>query len=96
MFVGLPSLAGVIVNIIELRTQTIHTSQCLRMAERPLAVDLSGGKTSENSFTKSMTTLAETYAVDIRLSPEFSSLVAAIRVRKQPQGFGRLDLLATD
>ena len=36
------------------------------MAARPLATDLSGGKTSEDSFTTSMTTLAEEYVADIQ------------------------------
>jgi len=44
-----------------------RTSQCLRTAVRPLATDFSGGKASEDSFTTSMTTLVEEYAVDIQL-----------------------------
>jgi len=44
-----------------------HTSQCFRMAERPPATDLRGGKTSEDSFTIWMASLVAEYAVDFRL-----------------------------
>jgi hypothetical protein len=43
-----------------------RTSQCCRMAERPPATDLSGGKTSEDSFIILMANFAAEYAVDIQ------------------------------
>jgi hypothetical protein len=42
------------------------TSQCCRMAERPPATDLSGGKASEDSFTRLMANLVVEYAVDFQ------------------------------
>jgi len=44
-----------------------RTSQCFRMAERPPATDLRGGKTSEDSFTICIANLVVEYAVDFRL-----------------------------
>ena len=44
-----------------------RTSQCFRMAERPPATDLRGGKTSEDSFTIWIASLVVEYAVDFRL-----------------------------
>ena len=44
-----------------------RTSQCFRMAERPPATDLRGGKTSEDSFTIWIANLVVEYAVDFRL-----------------------------
>jgi len=44
-----------------------RTSQCLRIAERPPATDLRGGKASEDSFTIWMANLVVEYAVDFRL-----------------------------
>ena len=57
-------LAKANVRIVDCMEDRNRTSQCLRMAARPLATDLSGGKTSEDSFTTSMTTLVEEYAAD--------------------------------
>jgi hypothetical protein len=42
------------------------TSQCSRMVERPPATDLSGGKTSEDPFTRLMANLVVEYAVDFQ------------------------------
>jgi hypothetical protein len=42
------------------------TSQCSRIAERPPTTDLSGGKTSEDSFTRLMANLVVEYAVDFQ------------------------------
>ena len=90
-------LAGVTVSILVSDGGEVeHTSQCLRMADRPLATDLSGGKTSEDSFTTSMTTLAEVYTVDPKLDSDLVSLVAVLRLRMRSQGFGRLAFLAPD
>ena len=43
-----------------------HTSQCFRIAERPPATALRGGKASEDSFTKFMANLVAEYAVDFQ------------------------------
>jgi hypothetical protein len=43
------------------------TSQCCRMTERPPATALSGGKTSEDSFTTLMANLVVEYTVDFQL-----------------------------
>jgi hypothetical protein len=43
-----------------------RTSQCSRMAERPPTTDLSGGKASEDSFTRLMANLVVEYAVDFQ------------------------------
>ena len=42
------------------------TSQWLRIAERPPATDLRGGKASEDSFTTSMANLVAAYAVELQ------------------------------
>ena len=42
------------------------TSQWSRIAERPPRTDLSGGKTSEDSFTRLMANLVVEYAVDFQ------------------------------
>ena len=42
------------------------TSQCFRMAERPPATDLRGGKASEDSFTIWMASLVVEYALDFQ------------------------------
>jgi len=61
-------LAKAIIRMIVDGTREMdHTSQCLRTTARPPATDLSGGKTSEDSFTKSMTTLVEEYMADFQL-----------------------------
>jgi len=44
-----------------------RTSQCLRIAERPPATDLRGGKASEDSFIIWMANLVVEYAVNFRL-----------------------------
>jgi hypothetical protein len=44
-----------------------NTSQCFRIAERPPMTDLSGGQTSEDSFTISMANFVVAYAVDFQL-----------------------------
>jgi len=41
-----------------------HTSQWFRIAERPPAMDLRGGKASADSFTILMANLVAEYAVD--------------------------------
>ena len=43
-----------------------HTSQCLRMAERPPTTDLRGGNTDADSFTRCMANLVVEYAVDFQ------------------------------
>jgi len=43
-----------------------HTSQHFRMAERPPATDLRGGKASADSFTILMASLVAAYAVDFQ------------------------------
>lgn len=47
-----------------------HTSQCFRIAERPPATDLRGGKASEDSLTVLMASLVVEYAVD-SIQPDF-------------------------
>lgn len=59
-------------------------------------MDLSGGKTSEDSFTTSATTLVEAYAVDLQLDSDLFLFVAALWLRMQSWGFERLAFLATD
>jgi hypothetical protein len=56
------------------------TSQCCRMTERPPATALSGGKTSEDSFTILMANLVVKYAVDFQFDlfswPALGSVVS--------------------
>ena len=66
LFSDLLLLANATVRIMDGNMEIYHTSQCLKMAVRPLTTDLSGGKMSEDSFTRSMTTLVEEYATDIQ------------------------------
>ena len=66
------------------------------MADRPLATDLSGGKTSEDSFTTSITTLVEAYTVDPKLDSDLVLSAAVFRSKIRSQGFGRLVFLVTD
>ena len=56
-----------------------HTSQWLRIAERPPARDLRGGKTSEDSFTRLTANLVAAYVVDFQ-SGLFSSIVIGLTV----------------
>ena len=55
------------------------TSQWLRMAERPPATDLRGGKTSEDSFTILMANFVAAYVVDFQ-SDLFSSVAPGLTV----------------
>ena len=57
------------------------------MAESPPTTDLRGGNTSEDSFTKSMASLVEAYAVDFQ--SDFLSEAAPVSVMWL-EGFGRL------
>ena len=47
--------------------EVYHTSQWLRIAERPPTADLRGGKASEDSFTILIANLVAAYAVDFQL-----------------------------
>jgi len=76
--------------------QDVRTSQCLSIAVRPPIRDLSGGKASADSFTRSATTLAEAYIVDPKLDSDLFLLVVVLRLRIRSQGFGRLLFLVTD
>ena len=46
-------------------TRMSRTSQWFRIAERPPATDLRGGKASEDSFTRLMANLVVEYAVEL-------------------------------
>ena len=59
-------------------------------------MDLSGGKTSEDSIATSAITLAEAYVVDFQLDSGLFSLVAVLRLRVRAQGFNHLLFLVTD
>lgn len=59
--------AGTIINTVLLGLGEMeHTSQRSRMAERPPATDLRGGKPSEDSFTNFRANLVVAYAVDFQ------------------------------
>ena len=56
-----------------------HTSQWFRMAERPPATDLRGGKASDESFTIWTASLVAAYVVDFQ-SDLVSSIVLGFTV----------------
>ena len=66
--------------------ETARTSQRFRMAERPPITDLSGGNTSEDSFTRSIATLTPAYVVDFQSD---SVLGAALGSIVRPEASGR-------
>ena len=68
------------------------TSQCCKMAERPPATDLRGGKASEDSFTILIANLVVEYAVDFQLDSSSS----AARVLSEDFGFLLRPLLKTE
>ena len=68
LFDGTPSFARVVVNTMGGCMRGVgHTSQWFRIAERPPAMDLRGGKASEDSFTRLTANLVAEYTVDPRL-----------------------------
>ena len=75
-------LAKVIIRAVDRIREQNRTSQCLRTAARPPATDLSGGRAPEDSFTKSMTSLVEEYAVDFQFD-SFWLAVPSPKVRSE-------------
>jgi hypothetical protein len=72
------------------------TSQCCRMAEKPPATDLSGGKTSEDSFTILMANLVAEYVVDFQLDLFSCAALGSVVLSSEDIGRSLCPLSRTD